>query len=487
MKRYLPGGGLWTYHFNSGGTQTSVDKQYIYKDALGSVTVITDGVGTVKQQLAYNAWGQRVNNTDWKTVLPSTTFLPVSQQFTTRGYTGQDMLDAVGLIHYGGRIYDARIGRFVQADPVVQDGEDLQAYNRYAYVRNNPLTLTDPSGFSWFTKHLNPFKALSDDWKRIKPYAQMIAVAVVAFYCIPCAAALNAAWTVANGGTLMQGLIAGVSTMAFSYMPGGGTFADLSARQIATNILAGGMVGGVMSVMQGGKFGNGFISAGIGAAVGMTGIQNPAAQFAVASIAGGTASVLTGGKFANGAVSGAIGFAVGYAVNKMGAAMQRWSAQRDFANMDPNANTGVMEMDDSGNPSGTWRAANADEQGMLAGNDNAIGDFRRNYDDMIDANTIGADKYFHCKANCEASSRGFLGRGTANVIGAGREATDLMRPSKWYDAYRNTGSVGGAAGYMIQDMSGDLNANAVGRGVQSGQKCQAVCGQFRPKGLNSNY
>ena len=104
-------------------------------------------------------------------MLPSTTFLPVSQQFTTRGYTGQDMLDAVGLIHYGGRIYDARLGRFVQADPIVQDGEDLQAYNRYAYVRNNPLTLTDPSGFSWASKAWHHIKhAASKAWHAVRPY-----------------------------------------------------------------------------------------------------------------------------------------------------------------------------------------------------------------------------------------------------------------------------------------------------------------------------
>jgi RHS repeat-associated protein len=84
--------------------------------------------------------------------LASTTFLPVSQQFTTRSYTGQEAMDAVGLINYGGRIYDPKLARFIQADPIVQNAEDLQAYNRYAYVRNNPLTLTDPSGYSWFSK-----------------------------------------------------------------------------------------------------------------------------------------------------------------------------------------------------------------------------------------------------------------------------------------------------------------------------------------------
>jgi len=45
------------------------------------------------------------------------------------------MLDAVGLIHYGGRIYDQKLGRFVQADPGVPYPKNLQSHNRYSYVR----------------------------------------------------------------------------------------------------------------------------------------------------------------------------------------------------------------------------------------------------------------------------------------------------------------------------------------------------------------
>ena len=46
-----------------------------------------------------------------------------------------------------GRIYDPLLGRFLSADLGVQFPGDLQSYNRYSYVRNNPLSKTDPSGF----------------------------------------------------------------------------------------------------------------------------------------------------------------------------------------------------------------------------------------------------------------------------------------------------------------------------------------------------
>jgi hypothetical protein len=46
-----------------------------------------------------------------------------------------------------GRIYDPLIGRFLSADTYVQFPYDLQSYNRYSYVHNNPLTYNDPSGY----------------------------------------------------------------------------------------------------------------------------------------------------------------------------------------------------------------------------------------------------------------------------------------------------------------------------------------------------
>ena len=46
-----------------------------------------------------------------------------------------------------GRVYDPELGRFLSADPTVQFVANLQSYNRYSYVLNNPLSFTDPTGF----------------------------------------------------------------------------------------------------------------------------------------------------------------------------------------------------------------------------------------------------------------------------------------------------------------------------------------------------
>lgn len=65
----------------------------------------------------------------------------------SRGYTGHEHIDNFGLINMNGRMYDPSLGRFLSADPIMQNPTSLQGHNRYSYVLNNPLKYTDPSGY----------------------------------------------------------------------------------------------------------------------------------------------------------------------------------------------------------------------------------------------------------------------------------------------------------------------------------------------------
>ena len=53
----------------------------------------------------------------------------------------------MGLYYYGARYYDPTLGRFIQPDSIVPEPGNPQSLNRYAYVNNNPLRYTDPSGY----------------------------------------------------------------------------------------------------------------------------------------------------------------------------------------------------------------------------------------------------------------------------------------------------------------------------------------------------
>jgi RHS repeat-associated protein len=65
---------------------------------------------------------------------------------TDFGYTGQRDLAAVGLMDYKARWYDAGIGRFIQPDKLVLSLANSIYLNRFAYVTNNPIAYSDPTG-----------------------------------------------------------------------------------------------------------------------------------------------------------------------------------------------------------------------------------------------------------------------------------------------------------------------------------------------------
>ena len=61
-------------------------------------------------------------------------------------YTGQERDASTGLYFYVARFFDQMLGRFLSPDPLVPHFLDPQAFNRYAYGRNNPVRNTDPTG-----------------------------------------------------------------------------------------------------------------------------------------------------------------------------------------------------------------------------------------------------------------------------------------------------------------------------------------------------
>ncbi|MGB5102218.1 MAG: RHS repeat-associated core domain-containing protein, partial [Steroidobacteraceae bacterium] len=126
----------------------TLQTRYLHRDHLGSVVALTDASGAVLERYSYDPWGKRRDAATWASPAPGT--FPIDPAYSDRGYTGHEHIDHVGLVNMNGRIYDAEIGRFLSADPTTQFPESTQGWNRYSYCGNNPLSYTDPSGFSFW-------------------------------------------------------------------------------------------------------------------------------------------------------------------------------------------------------------------------------------------------------------------------------------------------------------------------------------------------
>jgi RHS repeat-associated protein len=71
-----------------------------------------------------------------------------TQDFVNQKFTGQERDAETGLDFFHARYFSAALGRFNSPDPG-NAGASLfnpQSWNAYSYVRNNPLTLMDPTG-----------------------------------------------------------------------------------------------------------------------------------------------------------------------------------------------------------------------------------------------------------------------------------------------------------------------------------------------------
>ncbi len=321
----------------SEGTQT----RYLHKDALGSIDMVTDAYANVVDRRSFDAWG-KLRNMPWQSQAGlDDPFYLTQLPFTNKGYTGHEHVQEVELIHMNGRMYDATLARFISADPHIQAGSMSQSYNRYSYVMNNPLKYTDPSGYffkdlhkksliyntkyQWYKKVANestrlfirinkqqvrtvPALGNVNDYIATHQWAQVLGGIVASYYGGAAGAAGWASFvTYTQGGSVedirQAGEIAFGTAVVSSY---------IGAQDWSTfgKAIAHGVVGGSVSVLQGGKFGQGFASSFFtklaSPGIARASDRAPIAGVMVAALVGGTASKLGGGKFANGAATAAI-------------------------------------------------------------------------------------------------------------------------------------------------------------------------------------
>ena len=114
----------------SNSSADSARTYYHYaSDEMGSTTHIVDEAGAVQNRYEYDVWGN---------IMAQEEAIPNRFKFT-----GQQFDPVTQQYYLRARFYNPVVARFTQEDTYRGDGLNL-----YAYCINNPITYTDPSGFS---------------------------------------------------------------------------------------------------------------------------------------------------------------------------------------------------------------------------------------------------------------------------------------------------------------------------------------------------
>ena len=134
---------------------------------------LTDQVDSVK--VVVNDRGKPVTRTE---------YLPYGETWFTEGdegnapkFNSQELDRETNYYFYNARYYDPEIARFVTADNLVDNESDTQGWNRFSYVKGNPVVYKDPSGHWGEDVHYNDTKkwATSKDVGFSNKQAEMIA------------------------------------------------------------------------------------------------------------------------------------------------------------------------------------------------------------------------------------------------------------------------------------------------------------------------
>jgi RHS repeat-associated protein len=113
-------------------------------DPLGSRRLQTDSIGWPEEQFTNWPFGDELIPSTAPNAPPSG-----GDDATPLHFTGKERDAESGNDYFGARYYSSTMGRFLSPDPILYNDLRLlnpQRWNKYAYVINNPLVLTDPTG-----------------------------------------------------------------------------------------------------------------------------------------------------------------------------------------------------------------------------------------------------------------------------------------------------------------------------------------------------
>jgi len=127
-------GTLSQYFYDESAALIAMDRDgvryYLATDQVGSPRVITDSSGAIVKRLVYDTWGVLIQDNNPSFNLPF-------------GFAGGLADEVTGLVRFGMRDYDPRVGRWMARDPVLYEGGQA---NLFVYANNDPVNYRDPTG-----------------------------------------------------------------------------------------------------------------------------------------------------------------------------------------------------------------------------------------------------------------------------------------------------------------------------------------------------
>ena len=132
---YDESGAPYAFSYKANASATPVMYYYV-TNLQGDVTNIVDASGNVNSTYSYNAWGKLIFSAGTMSAIN-----PIR-------YRGYYYDTETGLYYLQSRYYDPEIGRFINADSQLNDGDGPLGYNMFAYCNNDPVMYSDPTGHS---------------------------------------------------------------------------------------------------------------------------------------------------------------------------------------------------------------------------------------------------------------------------------------------------------------------------------------------------
>ncbi|MFF4830451.1 polymorphic toxin-type HINT domain-containing protein [Streptomyces sp. NPDC001315] len=122
----------YSFGNNTVAMRTAGGVQFLAADQHGTAEIAIDAATGALTRRRMDPYGNERGN-DGKTWV------------NDKGFLGKTVDESTGLVNVGAREYEAKNGRFISVDPII-DFSDPQQINGYTYANNNPIAFVDATG-----------------------------------------------------------------------------------------------------------------------------------------------------------------------------------------------------------------------------------------------------------------------------------------------------------------------------------------------------